>query len=164
MDKAHDMMPVSPDHLPKGPLACYFPEGSWSCGAAAGLLLRCLALVAAMVIAAPSWAAAETPAQRVCRPVLAKTAPLQLGETGVFRWTCPSEGTSGGGYYVVFVRPTGTYVLLKVPEGQTSFEFAPDAAGKWRWIVINTDPDRTKPDVESEPGSFAVTPISGPLH
>ena len=56
----------------------------------------------------------------------------------------------------MFIRPVGTYVLLKVPQGRTSFEFTPDMAGMWRWIVINTDPDRTKPDLESEPGYFEV--------
>jgi len=164
MDKAHYMMPVSHDHLRRGPLVCNLPERSWPCGAAADPRLLCLLLVVAMMLAGPAWAAEGTPAQRVCRPALEKAAPLQLSETGQFRWTCSSEGTSGGGYYIVFVRPTGTYVLLKVPEGRTSFEFTPDVAGKWRWIVINTDSDRTKPDVESEPGSFAVTPISEPLH
>jgi len=50
-------------------------------------------------------------------------------------------------------------VLLRASEGKDSFEFAPDVEGRWRWIVINTDPERTKPDVESEPGRFDVTPL-----
>lgn len=61
----------------------------------------------------------------------------------------------------MFVRPSGTYVLLKVPDGRTSFEFTPDTTGRWRWIVINTDPDRTKPDRESEPGYFDVVEKEG---
>jgi len=74
----------------------------------------------------------------------------------MFSWTCSAHNRPGKGYYIVFVRPSGTYVLLKVPEGRTSFEFTPDTAGSWRWVVINTDPDRTRPDTESEPGHFQV--------
>ncbi len=56
----------------------------------------------------------------------------------------------------MFVRPIGTYVLLKVPRGRNSFEFAPDMEGQWRCIVINTDPNRSLPDLESEPMFFEV--------
>jgi hypothetical protein len=94
----------------------------------------------------------------ICKPRLEQISPIELGRAGLFTWRCPSEEGVGGGYYVVFIRPSGTYVLLKVPEGRTSYEFTPDAVGHWRWLVINTDPDRTKPDVESEPGRFETTP------
>lgn len=118
-------------------------------------------LIVAVVIAVPALAREEPEQARVCRPLLAKAPLLQLSQTGVFRWNCSSRGTTGESYYIVFVRPSGTYILLKVPDGKTEFEFTPDAEGQWRWIVINTDPDRTKPDVESEPGSFTVTPMPG---
>lgn len=104
-------------------------------------------------------ARAETEAQRgVCKPRLGECAPIELGKGGIFAWTCLGGKEEGSGFYVVFVRPSGTYVLLKVPQGRTSFEFAPDAQGLWRWIVINTDPDGARPDVESEPGHFQVLP------
>ena len=82
--------------------------------------------------------------------------PLKLGMAGQFSWTCAGGEKEGNGYYIVFIRPDGRFVLLKVPVGRSSFEFTPDAAGLWRWLVINTDPDRTKPDMESEPGYFQV--------
>jgi hypothetical protein len=115
-----------------------------------------LLVVATML--AVSVQASEAEQARVCRPVLEKAPRLEIGQTGIFRWIC-SQGPSGDNYYIVFVRPSGTYALLKVPDGRTEFEFTPDVEGQWRWIVINTDPDRTKPDVESEPGSFTVTPL-----
>ncbi len=95
--------------------------------------------------------------QSVCKPKLSAAPRIQLGMAGIFTWTCEGGEKSGNGYYVVFVRPSGTYVLLKVPDRRTSFEFTPDTVGIWRWIVINTDPDGTKPDVESEPGNFEVS-------
>ncbi len=93
---------------------------------------------------------------RICRPVLQPCPVVLLGDAGTFRWTCEDGRHPGNGFYIVFVRPGGTYVLLKVPRGRTVFEFTPDMPGAWRWIVINTDPDRTKPDLESEPGRFEV--------
>ena len=92
----------------------------------------------------------------ICRPQLAESTTIELGMAGEFKWTCTGGEKEGNGYYIVFIRPDGTYVLLKVPVGRTSFEFTPDTPGLWRWIVINTDPDRTKPDMESEPGYFQV--------
>lgn len=94
--------------------------------------------------------------QDICRPILGPSPRIELGRPGQFAWTCSGGRQDGQGYYVVFVRPAGTYVLLKVPHGRTSFEFTPDVQGMWRWIVINTDPDRTKPDLESEAGFFQV--------
>lgn len=94
---------------------------------------------------------------RICRPVVEHSSPIVLGQAGHFNWKCVDGQDAGSGYYTVFVRPNGTYILLKVPQGRTSFEFTPDTAGLWRWIVINTDPDGTKPDLESEPGRFQVT-------
>jgi hypothetical protein len=102
------------------------------------------------------WSAQGETAQSVCRPKLSITPKIEFGKAGFFTWTCQGGEKSGSGYYVVFVRPSGTYVLLKVPERRTSFEFTPDTVGMWRWIVINTDPDGAKPDVESEPGNFEV--------
>jgi hypothetical protein len=99
---------------------------------------------------------AENPADQVCRAGLVQTPPIELGKAGQFSWSCSEDQKPGKGFYIVFVRPIGTYVLLKVPEGRHVFEFTPDMAGTWRWIVINTDPDRGKPDVESEPGFFQV--------
>jgi len=96
------------------------------------------------------------PEQEICRPILGPSPQIELGKPGQFEWTCMDGRHDGQGYYVVFVRPAGTYVLLKVPHGRTSFEFTPDVEGVWRWIVINTDPDRTKPDLESEAGFFQV--------
>ncbi|HMK34878.1 MAG TPA: hypothetical protein VK463_07420 [Desulfomonilaceae bacterium] len=92
----------------------------------------------------------------ICRPILTSPEAIELGKAGVFSWSCQGGDKAGSGYYVVFIRPAGTYVLLKVPEHRTSFEFTPDAVGAWRWIVINTDPDGTKPDVESESTNFQV--------
>jgi hypothetical protein len=100
---------------------------------------------------------AEGSEDKVCKPRLYQTPPIELGRAGQFNWYCSDDSKSGKGFYIVFIRPVGTYVLLRVPQDRTSFEFAPDAPGKWRWIVINTDPDRGKPDVESEPGFFQVT-------
>jgi hypothetical protein len=99
----------------------------------------------------------ESSEDKVCRPRLDNTPLIELGKAGQFNWYCPENPESGKAFYIVFIRPVGTYILLKVPHGRTSFEFAPDTPGKWRWIVINTDPDRGKPDVESEPSFFQVT-------
>lgn len=93
----------------------------------------------------------------ICRPTLGASRTIELGKAGVFEWTCRGGEKEGRGFYIVFIRPVGTYVLLKVPLGRVSFEFAPDMTGMWRWIVINTDPDRSLPDLESEPGYFEVT-------
>jgi hypothetical protein len=92
----------------------------------------------------------------ICRPVLSPFLTIELGRSALFRWSCDDEKADGSGYYIVFIRPNGTYVLLKVSQGRTSFEFTPDMVGMWRWLVINTDPDRSKPDLESEPGNFLV--------
>ena len=100
----------------------------------------------------------------VCRPMLEPVSPIQLGESGIFSWTCSGGSAPGAGYFVVFIRPIGTYVLLKVPTGRTSFEFTPDTAGAWRWVVINTDPDRSSPDVESNQGRFQVTASDAKSH
>lgn len=102
--------------------------------------------------------AAQEQQIRICKPRLDEVSPVELGNAGMFRWACPPEERTSGRYYIVFIRPSGTYVLLKVSEGRTSYEFTPDAVGQWRWLVINTDPDRTKPDVESEPGRFETIP------
>jgi hypothetical protein len=102
------------------------------------------------------WASQADSLPNVCRPKLAPPQTIQLGKPGIFSWSCEGAQRAGSGYYIVFIRPSGTYVLLKVPEGRMSFEFTPDAVGAWRWIVINTDPDGAKPDVESEPGAFVV--------
>jgi hypothetical protein len=104
-----------------------------------------------------AWAEQNDGSSLICRPVLEPSPPIVLGQSGYFNWKCVEGQAAASGYYVVFVRPSGTYVLLKAPQGRTSFEFTPDTAGAWRWIVINTDPDRTKPDLESEPGRFQVT-------
>ncbi len=98
----------------------------------------------------------ESIAQETCRPKLIPISNISLGKPGEFRWNC-SGAESEIGFYIVFIRPSGTYVLLKVPRGRNSFEFTPDVPGAWRWIVIHTDPDRSKPDAESEPGSFIVS-------
>jgi hypothetical protein len=100
--------------------------------------------------------ALEKGVPHVCRPSLGPSPTIELGKAGVFTWSCTGASEKGKGFYIVFIRPSGTYVLLKIPQGRTSFEFAPDTLGMWRWIVINTDPDRTKPDVESSPGHFQV--------
>jgi hypothetical protein len=100
--------------------------------------------------------------QEICRPVLGVSPRIELGKSGQFEWTCTGGKHDGQGFYVVFVRPAGTYVLLKVPHGRTSFEFTPDVEGVWRWIVINTDPDRTKPDLESDAGFFQVITAGAP--
>lgn len=117
------------------------------------VVLWCSALVAFQVSSAP---ATEENVPHVCRPALGLAQTIELGKARLFTWTCSGGDKPSGGFYVVFIRPSGTYVLLKVPDGRQSFEFTPDAPGGWRWIVINTDPDRTKPDVESEPGYFQV--------
>lgn len=105
-----------------------------------------------------AWAGTRDASQsRICRPTLSPGPTIPLGKAGLFRWECSGETARGMGYFMVFVRPAGTYVLLKVPDGQSSYEFTPDAPGIWRWIVINTDPDRTLPDLESEQGHFRVT-------
>ncbi|MFH0958666.1 MAG: hypothetical protein V1897_08185, partial [Pseudomonadota bacterium] len=92
----------------------------------------------------------------ICKPELMETSAIELGAPGEFKWLCDHNLPLGEGFYVVFIRPSGTYVLLKVPRGRTSFEFTPDTIGMWRWMVINTHPDKTKPDVESSPGNFQV--------
>ena len=103
-----------------------------------------------------SAGADEDSMQRLCRPQTGPSPTIEMGKAGNFTWTCSGGEKAGNGFYIVFIRPVGTYVLLKVPEDRQSFEFTPDAPGMWRWIIINTDPDRTKPDVESEPGYFQV--------
>jgi hypothetical protein len=106
-----------------------------------------------VVLATPTVGADE---RETCRPVLVPLPSVELGKSGEFRWNC-AGGESEVGFYIVFIRPSGTYVLLKVPRDRNSFEFTPDVSGIWRWIVIHTDPDRSKPDAESEPGAFLVT-------
>ena len=98
-------------------------------------------------------------AYEICKPELSGAQTIEMGHSGIFDWKCDENRVRGAGFYIVFIRPTGTYVLLKVPIGKNSFEFTPDVAGAWRWMVINTDPDRSKPDVESEPGHFQVINI-----
>ncbi|MDQ7783541.1 MAG: hypothetical protein RDU20_11725 [Desulfomonilaceae bacterium] len=123
--------------------------------AVAGMML----LAGMFVIAGTSGhgsSAGESGTSTICRPQPAESGTIELGMAGQFSWTCTGGEKEGNGYYIVFIRPSGTYVLLKVPVGRTSFEFTPDTAGLWRWIVINTDPDGTKPDMESEPGYFQV--------
>lgn len=120
--------------------------------------------VAACVIGLAGFTvwAGEKGSSQICRPSLGTSPTIELGRAGQFRWTCVGGKEAGNGHYIVFIRPSGTYVLLKVPRGRTSFEFTPDTPGLWRWIVINTDPDRTKPDLESEPGFFQVVKIEDP--
>jgi hypothetical protein len=125
------------------------------------VLVGALALGAGLTWGYASGDQCERPSQ-ICRPVVEPSPPIVLGQAGHFSWKCVDGQEAGTGYYMVFVRPNGTYVLLKVPHGRTSFEFTPDTAGVWRWIVINTDPDRTKPDLESEPGQFQVTEVEAP--
>jgi len=98
---------------------------------------------------------------QICKPELFDSLTIELGNAGVFRWACNHDQPGGEGFFIVFIRPSGTYVLLKVPKGRKIFEFTPDVAGAWRWMVINTHPDRTKPDVESSPGYFQVTSAQG---
>jgi|GEM_PF-1420762 len=107
-----------------------------------------------LVLLWPALASSEN--TNICRPVLEPIPLIHLGEAGQFRWNCTGGSHQGDGYYIVFIRPMGTYVLLKVPHGRNSFEFAPDMEGLWRCIVINTDPNRSLPDVESEPIYFQV--------
>ncbi len=116
-------------------------------------LLSALSVMGALV---STSLALEEGIPHVCRPDLGPSPAIELGKAGVFTWSCSGENEKGKSFYIVFIRPSGTYVLLKVPQARESFEFTPDAPGKWRWIVINTDPDRTKPDVESKPGHFQV--------
>ncbi len=94
----------------------------------------------------------------ICKPSLSSAPIIEMGNSGIFGWKCDESSGKGAGFYIVFIRPSGTYILLKVPIGKNSFEFTPDTTGSWRWMVINTDPDRSRPDVESEPGNFQVTP------
>lgn len=101
-------------------------------------------------------AAIESDASGICRPSLGKSPTIEMGRSGLFEWACPGGEKKSSGFYIVFIRPSGTYVLLKVPRGRNSFEFTPDTAGMWRWIVISTDPDPTKPDLESDQGYFQV--------
>jgi hypothetical protein len=116
-------------------------------------LLSALSVMGALV---SQSLALEEGIPHVCRPDLGPSPVIELGKAGVFTWSCSGENEKGKGFYIVFIRPSGTYVLLKVPQGRESFEFTPDTPGMWRWIVINTDPDRTKPDVESKAGHFQV--------
>jgi len=120
---------------------------------AQALLLLFFACSGAIWCHSSAWAEQDS-AERLCRPQPGPSPTIEMGKAGHFNWACSGGEKGGNGFYVVFIRPAGTYVLLKVPEGRHSFEFTPDAPGMWRWIVINTDPDRTKPDVESEPGYF----------
>ena len=120
-------------------------------------------LLSAWLCQAVSHAESETRADgeinsAICRPSLSRGPSIEMGNSGIFGWKCDESSGKGAGFYIVFIRPSGTYVLLKVPIGKTSFEFTPDSTGSWRWMVINTDPDRSRPDVESEPGNFQVTP------
>jgi hypothetical protein len=117
------------------------------------LLLSALSVMGALV---STSLALEERIPHICRPDLGPSPAIELGKAGAFTWSCSGENEQGKSFYIVFIRPSGTYVLLKVPQGRESFEFTPDAPGTWRWIVINTDPDRTKPDVESKPGNFQV--------
>jgi hypothetical protein len=116
-----------------------------------------ISITAIIVLIEITISIADEPSSReICRPTLVRIAHIELGKSGEFRWNCSGE-ESEVGFYIVFIRPSGTYVLLKVPRGRNSFEFAPDIAGTWRWLVIHTDPDRSKPDAESEPDTFSVT-------
>ncbi len=99
---------------------------------------------------------AENHGEDICKPELLNSPVVELGAAAIFEWACDERKSAGEGFYVVFIRPSGTYVLLKVPKGRTSFEFTPDTVGQWRWMVINTHPDRTKPDIESALGYFKV--------
>jgi hypothetical protein len=99
---------------------------------------------------------AENHGDDICKPELLNSPVVELGAAAIFEWACSERKSAGEGFYVVFIRPSGTYVLLKVPKGRTSFEFTPDTVGQWRWMVINTHPDRTKPDIESALGYFKV--------
>ncbi|MEJ2715877.1 MAG: hypothetical protein P8182_01870 [Deltaproteobacteria bacterium] len=113
-------------------------------------------LLGGMVLGASLSAAVQSDASEICRPSLGKSPTIEMGRSGLFEWTCPGGTKKSSGFYIVFIRPSGTYVLLKVPQGRDSFEFTPDTPGMWRWIVINTDPDPTKPDLESDQGYFQV--------
>lgn len=116
-----------------------------------------MTLIALCVLFPASFVSCNEPTDgEICRPELVDSPVIELGNAGVFKWVCDVNHLGGEGFYVVFIRPSGTYVLLKVPKGRTTFEFTPDGAGTWRWMVINTHPDRTKPDVESAPGFFQV--------
>lgn len=99
---------------------------------------------------------AEGQGEDICKPEFLNSPVVELGHAAIFEWTCDERKSAGEGFYVVFIRPAGTYILLKVPKGRTSFEFTPDTVGQWRWMVINTHPDRTKPDIESALGYFKV--------
>lgn len=98
----------------------------------------------------------------ICKPELVEVPAIELGNPGAFSWVCDHGQPTGEGFYIVFIRPSGTYVLLKVPKGRKSFEFTPDTLGVWRWMVINTHPDKTKPDVESAPANFNVVDSENP--
>ncbi len=121
-----------------------------------------ISIVSIIVLAGITSSIADEPASReTCRPTLVRLTHVELGKSGEFHWNCSGE-ESDVGFYIVFIRPSGTYVLLKVPRGRTSFEFTPDIPGTWRWLVIHTDPDRSKPDAESEAGTFLVTESPNP--
>ncbi len=118
-------------------------------------LMAVMSLVSgSLIVVFPLSALSEN--ANICRPVLEPVPIIYLGNAGLFRWNCTGGSYQGDGYYIVFIRPIGTYVLLKVPQGRNTFEFAPDMEGLWRCIVINTDPNRSLPDVESEPIYFEV--------
>jgi hypothetical protein len=129
------------------------------------LRINVLYLLAVLVVVAPVYVCAEesvtkleetSGATNICRPIVEPVSSLVLGESVMFRWTCSGARHDGEGYYIVVIRPVGTYVLLRVPRNRNFFEFTPDMEGHWRCIVINTDPDRTQPDLESEPVYFEV--------
>jgi len=121
-------------------------------------LLAVLALVASVYVNAEETSGATN----ICRPIVEPVPSLVLGESAIFRWTCGGARHDGEGYYIVVIRPVGTYVLLRVPRNRNFFEFTPDMEGQWRCIVINTDPDRTQPDLESEPVYFEVLKSTKP--
>ncbi len=86
-----------------------------------------LVVCAASVCVAGYPICAQDHSPSVCRPVLGVSPVIELGKSGVFAWGCSGVQGESGGYYIVFVRPSGTYVLLKVPKGKTSFEFTADS-------------------------------------
>jgi hypothetical protein len=125
------------------------------------LIIGLFPLLAALLFVAGVCSQSQVGSSGICKPVLGNSPSIKVGKEGVFTWDCLDGAKEGSGYYIVFIRPSGTYVLLKVPQGRMSLQFTPDVPGTWRWIVINTDPDRTKADVESEPGHFQVVPAEG---
>ena len=128
------------------------------------LLFLIFVWLGSIVLATPLPAGTEGDTPGICRPSLGASPTIEMGRAGFFEWTCPDGEKKGSGFYVVFIRPSGTYVLLKVPKDRHSFEFTPDTAGMWRWLVINTDPDPTKPDLESDQGYFQVIVMDDTSH